>query len=117
MEIEEFKAKFTEIVGKIENTNYGSIITEFKLIILIQELILTNNISKDELLSIFENEMKKEEDFEAREQALGEVYMNLISAHKCKSVFDDLGKDYMLNLFRILNLFTSNGSLFNECNC
>lgn len=116
MKIEEFKIKFSEIVCDIENTNYGSIIVEFKLVILIQELILTNNISKEEILKIFELELNKEEDFEARTQSLGEIYINLKNDHKCISIFDDFGKDYIRNLYHILNLYTLNEKLFHECN-
>lgn len=113
---EEFIAKFTEIVSTIENTNYGSIIAEFKLVILIQELVLTNSITIDEILNIFEIEINKDEGFEARNQALGEIYMNLKNAHKWISIFDDFGKDYTQRLFVTLNLYISNGGLFEECN-
>lgn len=116
MQIEHFKLRFNEIVDNIENTNFGSINAEFKLVILIQEFILTNKINKEYISNIIEEEMKKDIDFEARIQVLGEISSNLQNAHKCKSIFDDYGQDYVLYLFRILNILILNDRLFNVCN-
>ena len=65
MKIEEFKDKLFFVVNNIQNTNYGSIIAEFKLVVLIQEFILTNIITKETLIDIFEEEIIKNSDLEA----------------------------------------------------
>lgn len=116
MKKEIFKTKLNEIIFNIENTNYGSIITEFKLILLIQEFIVSNHLSEEEIANIFWEESKKHDEFEARNQALGEVYMNLKRAHKYTCVFDDYDENYIQNLFTTLQLFVASGKLMNECN-
>ena len=116
MEIEEFKDKFIIIINNIQNTNYGSIVAEFKLVILIQELLLTNIITKETLTDIFDEEMIKNSDFEAKRQVLGEISSNIKNSHKCVSILNDYGKDYINNLFELLNLFISSKKLFDECN-
>ena len=116
MKKEIFKTKLNEIIFNIENTNYGSIITEFKLILLIQEFIVSNHLGEEEITNIFWEESKKYDEFEARNQTLGEVYMNLKRAHKYRCVFDDYGENYIQNLFTTLQLFVASRKLMSECN-
>ena len=116
MKIEEFKDKLFFVVNNIQNTNYGSIIAEFKLVVLIQEFILTNIITKETLIDIFEEEIIKNSDLEAKRQVLGEILSNIRNSHKCVSILNDYGKDYINNLYESLNLFISSKKLFDECN-
>ena len=117
MDKNQFEIKFQEIISSIENTNYGSILGEFKLILLIQEFVLTNSeVTKEYLLTIFDEEMGKDGDNGARAQTLGELYMNINEAHRCSSILNDLGKDYIEWLFQTLEIFKRNDSLFTKCN-
>ena len=117
MDKNQFEFKFQEIISSIENTNYGSILGEFKLILLIQEFVLTNNeVTEEYLLTIFNEEMGKDGDNEARVQTLGELYMNINESHRCSSILNDLGKDYIEWLFQTLEIFKRNDSLFTKCN-
>lgn len=116
MEIKDFNTKFTEIVNNIENTNYGSIIAQLKLVLLIQEFYLTNNFSKNEIIKLFENGEYQDLNTEAQDEVLGEIATNLNDFHICKSILDDLGECYLKYLFSILNNKHALNVLFKECN-
>lgn len=116
MEIAKFTEEFDIITSEIVNTNYGSIVAEFKLVILIQEFLLNNKFLEYIVMNKIEIELNKESENEARIQALGEIYMNFLGNHTCVSMKDDYGQEYINNLFRHIKNFKNNDSLFKKCN-
>lgn len=115
---EELISKIDEIIQDTENTNYGSIKAEFKMIILLQEFVLKNGVedSREFLVDLLMSKLEEVEDVEAKVQFLGEIYTNLIGAHKNISMLEDNGEDYMKRLFSDLNLLIKGNRLFQECN-
>ncbi len=49
--------------------------------------------------------------------ALAEEFIsNIKEHHKCKSILDDYGQDYIEWLLSVLKKYIDNNDLFNECN-
>ena len=70
MELYKFKSKITEIINETENTNYGSILAQLKLVILVQELILSKITNDTEILKIFWDVSVENGFYEARLEAI-----------------------------------------------
>ena len=118
MDILEFRARFTAIVNNIPNTNYGSILNQINLMLLVQELYLCGKYSQDEIIRQYRSMLVilDEIEVEAKIEAVHEVLDNIEGRHRTTCVFDDYGEAFISNNFTILNRFIANKSLFNERN-
>ena len=116
----DFKIKMNEIVLNLENTNYGSLIAQMRIILCFQELILKNELNKEELLLIFKNlNFDVAPDLKTSEvyiEVMGEIGMNLDDSHRCKPIWDDLGESYIIYLMEVIRRMKKSGTLFSECN-
>ena len=116
MELNKFKSKINEIIYETENTNYGSILAQLKLVILVQELILLKTANETEILKVFWDVSGENDFYEARLESIGEINSNLRRSSGLVCIFDDFGEDYISNLFQILNILIKNKKLLKECN-
>jgi hypothetical protein len=115
---DDFEIKINEIICGLENTNYGSITGQIKLILYFQELLVKRKISKENLLDFFCNvNIKCNRNDEVSYDVLGEIGQNLNNSHKCKPIWEDLGESYLVYLTQITRNMFNHGTLFNECNC
>lgn len=114
---EDFEVRVNNIICNLGNTNYDSIMGQYKMIFYFQEILLKEKVSSEDLLNYFDNVNINCERTETINEVLGEIGQNLIKSHKCKPIWEDLGESYLAHLTRITKRMFENGILFNECNC
>jgi hypothetical protein len=113
----DFEEKINNIICNLENTNYGSISGQIKLILYFQELLIKGRISKIDLLIFFKDvKIECDESNEVTSEVLGEIGQNLNNSHICKPIWDDLGESYLLYLTQMMKRMNDNKTLFRECN-
>ena len=112
----EFNNKFSAKINTVENTNYGSIKTQIDLALLIQEFYLRNSFSKQEIIALCKQVPYNDIGEEAQIEVLGELISNLEGFHRCVSILEDLGVDFINHNMKIMNGIDLKGKLFNECN-
>ena len=117
MKTEIFERKFIEIVENVENTYYGSIITQLNLALLAQEFFLTNTFPNDQIVKICSEIEYKNLNLEAQDEAVGEFLTNLANFGREISILKDFGESYILSLLNNLKRLHSKNILFTECNC
>lgn len=115
MIIEDFTVKFSEIINSIQNTNYGSVVAQLKLVTLVQEFYLTSTFNNEDIVKLIEFYPYEEISTKAQDEAIGEVIGNLNGFHKCRPITDDFGDEYTQYLFAILNRLHFSNALFDEC--
>jgi hypothetical protein len=117
MDEEIFKKRYFQILIETENTNYGSVKSQLNMLLLIQEVYLKKALPKEVIINLCREAYGAIENMtEAQLEAGGEIISNLENAHKCDSVFTDLGLSYVNYLFQIVQFSVGNNSLFKECN-
>lgn len=115
MTIEDFTAKFSEIINSIQNTNYGCLAAQFKLVTLIQEFYLTGTFNNEDIVKLIEFYPYEEISSKAQDEAIGGIINNLNGFHKCRPITDDFGDEYNQYLFAMLNRLHFSNVLFGEC--
>ncbi|MNK00926.1 hypothetical protein D3C87_187190 [compost metagenome] len=115
MTTEEFTVKFSEIVNAIQNTNYGSVVAQLKLVTLIQEFYLTGNFNSEEIAKLIEQYPYEDIRTKAQDEVIGEIISNLNGFHSCRPIPDDFGDDYFQLLLSKLNRLHFSDTLFDEC--
>jgi len=115
MEVVNFKEKIADIIRHTENTNFGSLNNQYKLLNLTLEFYLKNQFSHDQVREYYSS-ADVILDFEAQIESYMEVYENLHHRHKTQCILCDLGEDFSKNLFRDLKAGEEMKTLFRECN-
>lgn len=112
---DDFNLKFSEIVNTIQNTNYGVVVAQLKLVTLIQEFYLTSEFNNEEIAKLIEQYPYEDIRTKAQDEVIGEIISNLNGFHTCRPIPDDFGDDYFQLLLSRLNRLHFSNTLFDEC--